>query len=71
MKFINFPPISAKCINSPYFLSIDFIGLIYLFLLPPYFDHAAFMHHALHVLDAPEQHEHLENQSGEHSYPIK
>jgi len=23
------------------------------FLLPTYFDHDAFMHHALHVLDAP------------------
>jgi len=39
---------------------------IYVFLLPnllfliPYFDHDAFMHHALHVLDAP-GHNHVYN----------
>jgi len=30
-----------------------FFGLIYFFVLTPYFDHDAFMHRALHVLDAP------------------
>jgi len=39
-----FPYISAKFM---------FLGLIYGFLLPPYFDHDAFMHHALHVPDTP------------------
>ena len=26
--------------------------------MSPYFDHDAFMHHALHVLDAPAKHNH-------------
>jgi len=32
-----------------------FINL--LFLPPPYFDHDAFMHDALHILDAPGRHD--------------
>jgi len=42
-----FTLISAKFINPPIFI---------LFCLgaSPYFDHDAFMHHALHILDAPE-----------------
>jgi len=36
------------------FIQFSFFLLIYDFLLPPYFDNDAFMHHALHVLDAPE-----------------
>src|SRR6218665_3911808 len=44
MMYIAYPqPISATFINSPYFRSIDFFCLIYVFLLPPYFDHDAFM----------------------------
>jgi len=31
-----------------------FFGLIYT-LCFPYFDHDAFMHHALHILDAPDE----------------
>src|SRR6218665_1371528 len=55
-KFINFPPISAKFIKSPYFRSIYGFLLIYAFakfrfFCFPLFDHDAFMHHALHVLD--------------------
>src|SRR6218665_1771993 len=60
----SIPSISSKVIHlSTYFRKIyqfnpistkfTFFGLIYVFLLPPYFDHDAFMHHALHVLDAP------------------
>jgi len=50
--------------NLPYFCKIDkfpYFRSIYVslltstlrFLLSPYFDHDAFMHHALHVLNAP------------------
>ena len=42
-KMYTFPPISAKFM---------FFCLVYVFFIPPYFDHDAFMHHALHVLDA-------------------
>src|SRR6218665_1373832 len=38
---------------SSYFRSIYVFCLIYAFLLLPYFVHDAFMHHAVHVLDAP------------------
>src|SRR6218665_3066713 len=42
-KIYTFPPISTK---------FTFLGLIYVFCFP-YFDHDAFMHHTLHILDAP------------------
>jgi len=40
--------------------NLHFFSLIYVFLLnllfpSPYFDHDAFVHHALHVLDTPGQ----------------
>jgi len=38
-------PISAKFIKLPIFV-------LFCFLASPYFDHDAFTHHALHVLDA-------------------
>ena len=48
-KIYKFPYFS-KIYKFPYFRSIYCFCLIYVF--PPYFDHDAFMHHALHVLDA-------------------
>jgi len=36
---------------SPIFVQFTFFGLIYVFFLPPYFDHASCF--SLHVLDAP------------------
>jgi len=42
-----------KFVNFPYVHSIYIFWLNLHFLLPPYFDPDAFMHHALHVLDAP------------------
>jgi len=43
---MHIPPISAKFINfHPYFCYLSFLGF-------PYFDHDAFTHHALHVLDS-------------------
>jgi len=50
-KIYNFPLFWQNLLIFPYFRSIDIFCLIYVFLLPPYFDHDAFMHHALHVLD--------------------
>src|SRR6218665_941321 len=44
-KFIHFAPISVKFTFS--WFNLRLIGFL------PYFDHNAFMHHALHVLDAP------------------
>ena len=35
---------------SPIFVQFMFFFLIYIFVLPPYFDHDAFTHLALHVL---------------------
>ena len=52
-KIINFPPIVAKCINFPYIHS-NYVFLPNLhFFASPYFDHDAFMRHALHMLDSP------------------
>jgi len=42
----------TKFINSPYFRSIYVFCLIYVFDFPLFFNHDAFMHHSLHVLDA-------------------
>src|SRR6218665_1880085 len=42
-KFMNFPHISAKFINSPIFVKLTIF-------LSSYFDRDAFMHHALHQL---------------------
>ena len=51
MMHIEFPHISAKCINFLLFsLNVFFPNLCFCF---PYFDHDAFMHHALEVIDAP------------------
>src|SRR6218665_3129450 len=49
-KFIYFQPISAKFINSPI---VSFNLCFFAFFLPFYFDHDAFMHRTLHVLDDP------------------
>jgi len=41
---------------SPYFqkfINISLFRSSYGFLIPPIFDYGAFMHHVLHVLDAP------------------
>jgi len=38
-------PLFSK--NSPSFY------ILYVYFVPPYFDHDEFMHHQMHVLDAP------------------
>src|SRR6218665_1837464 len=43
--FYKFPPLVSP--NSPAFY------ILYVYFVPPYFDHDAFMHHPMHVLDAP------------------
>jgi len=30
-----------------------FLHILCVFRFPPYFDHDAFMHHTMHILDAP------------------
>jgi len=50
---VTFPPIFAKFVHIPYVHSIYAFWVHLRFFLPPYFDHDTFMHHALHVLDAP------------------
>src|SRR6218665_2037544 len=55
-------PYFAKIILSPFYFfkfHSDFVKLTcfympYVFFVPPCFDHDAFMHHTMHVLDAPE-----------------
>src|SRR6218665_1655747 len=60
---MHISPISTKFINFPYFIKISkfshiFVQFTFLakftFYCFPYFDQAAFVHHALHVLDAPD-----------------
>jgi len=43
--FYNFPPVLGKF--------TCFLHGLCVFRFPPYFDHDAFMHHPMHVLDAP------------------
>jgi len=49
-----FPPVSQKLLFP---LCLRKIHLLFTYLMcisfPPYFDHDAFMHHPMHVLDAP------------------
>jgi len=59
--FRTFPPCFAKIILSPLLLQIfpPVLGKFTCFLhalrvYSPYFDHDAFMHHPMHVLDAPD-----------------
>ena len=56
-KIHKFPPISSKIISkfSSIFVQIMCFGQL-TFLPSPYFDHDAFVHHALHVLGAPDRH---------------
>jgi len=56
-----FPPVSRKLFFPPYFnkfsLCFTQIHLLYTCftcIFPPYFDHDAFKHHPMHVLDAPD-----------------
>src|SRR6218665_3388901 len=42
--FTNFPPVFGKFTSFLHTFCVYF---------PPYFDHDAFMHHPMHVLDAP------------------
>jgi len=53
-KIYKFPPLFPLKMFQffPYLSSIYVFFLNLPFLLAPYFDHDAFMHHALHVLDA-------------------
>ena len=49
----TFPPIFAKCLHFPLCsFNFRFLASFKFFLASSYFDHDAFMHHALHVLDA-------------------
>src|SRR6218665_2338547 len=56
--FSTFPPCFAKIILSPYFYKFPpcfrqiHLLFIYFTCISPYFDHDAFMHHPMHVLDA-------------------
>ena len=59
--FSTFPPVSRKLLFPPYFhkfpLCFKQFHLLFTYFtcisFPPYFDHDAFMHHPMHVLDAP------------------
>jgi len=51
-KICKIPPITAKFINFP------MIFIQFTFFASPYFDHDAFTHHALHVMDAPDENHH-------------
>src|SRR6218665_2538967 len=57
---VHFPPVSRNLFFAPYFYKFPppVLGkftccLHTLRVFPPYFDHDAFMHHPMHVLDAP------------------
>src|SRR6218665_893367 len=59
-SFSTFPPVSRKLFFPPYFYNFPpVLGKFTCFLhtlrvfRSPYFDHDAFMHHPMHVLDAP------------------
>src|SRR6218665_2308821 len=58
----TFPSVSRKLLFPPYFskflpsVSEKFTCILHtvcVFRFPPYFDHDAFIHHPMHVLDAP------------------
>jgi len=51
-KIYKFPYISVKFINFFLFSYNLLFCFIHVFFAPPYFDHDAFTHHALHILDA-------------------
>jgi len=52
MMHMHIPPISKKIINfTSLFVQFTFLCLIYIPSLPPYFDHDAFTHHAIYILD--------------------
>src|SRR6218665_2465050 len=57
--FPCFPPVSRKLLyptlkNSLCFRKIHLVFTYFMYIsFPPYFDHDAFMHHPMHVLDAP------------------
>ena len=53
MHIENFPYVQKKNINFPLlYFNLNVFGLNLGVFLPHYFDHDAFMHHALHVQDA-------------------
>src|SRR6218665_1440416 len=65
---VHFPPVSRKLFFPPSSLQIfpPVLGKFTCFLhtlrvFPPYFDHDAFMHHPMHVLDAPDYSLHCKN----------
>jgi len=57
-------PLFRKILNFPLLFQISpgfrklyvFFYILYVFLVSPYFDHDAFMHHTMHILDAPALH---------------
>src|SRR6218665_2920037 len=55
----TFPPVSENLVFSPAFqnfplisFNLPVLNVLYVFFVSPYFDHDAFMHHTVHVLDA-------------------
>src|SRR6218665_370142 len=60
-QILNFPPCFAKIIISPLLSKISPLFsknspafyILYVYFVSPYFDHDVFMHHPMHVLDAP------------------
>jgi len=58
--FSTFPPVSRKLLFPPYFEKFPPLYknspafyILYVYFVSPYFDHDAFMHHPMHVLNAP------------------
>src|SRR6218665_126411 len=59
--FSTFPPVSRKLLFPPYFQKFSPLFsknspafyILFVYFVSPYFDHDAFMHHPMHVLDAP------------------
>src|SRR6218665_314753 len=58
--FSTFPPVSRKLLFPPTFTNPSVLEkftcclhTLCVFRFPPYFDHDEFMHHPMHVLDAP------------------
>src|SRR6218665_2642606 len=54
-SFSTFPPYFAYFSKFPPLISYNLpvFYILYVFFVSPYFDHDAFMHHTMHVLDAP------------------
>src|SRR6218665_2500259 len=58
--FSIFPPASRKLLFPPTFSNVPLFSknsrvfyMLYVYFVSPYFAHDAFMHHTMHVMDAP------------------